>query len=71
MLEQGVSADQFYRFMIDFGIQDNNDAQQVLNQLIATEASSNPSSRLWTINEADDLLELLKSPEKSKKRAPL
>jgi hypothetical protein len=70
LLDQGVSADQFLSFATDYGIQDESYIQEVLNQLVAKE--TNPTTpRAWTPNDADNLLELLKSPEKTPNRPVL
>ncbi|XP_053403134.1 zinc finger protein 761-like [Mercenaria mercenaria] len=65
LLEQNVSSDQFYGFMIDYGLQEEPFVQEVLQQLIEDEAPSIQTLYpQWTEEDADNLLNMLKSPEK-------
>ena len=68
LLDEGVSAEQFSSFAVDNGISDLPEIQETLQELILREVD--PSTpRPWTSSDTDDLLEFLKSPEKS--RPPL
>ena len=68
LLEECVSEEQLLRFATDYGIQDHPELQEALNQLLLQETSAaTPPS--WTSAKADELLEFLKSPEKT--RPPL
>jgi len=70
MVDGGVSADQFLNFVTVYGIQDDSYIQEILNELVAKE-TTHTSPRAWTADDADDLLDMLKSPDKTQDRPPL
>lgn len=66
--EQCVSAEHLLICATDLGIQDHPEIQEAINQILLQESSATTPPH-WTVTEADDLLDFLKSPEKT--RTPL
>ena len=63
MVQEGVSAEDLHAFVVQYGIQDHPFMQDVLRELLIWESTQSPSSSLsWSEDQADDLLEMLKSP---------
>ena len=72
MLDESVSAKEFITFMSNYDIQDHPYIQDIFSQLLMRETSQYPASpRDGSVEEADNLLEMLKSPAKAPARAPL
>ena len=62
-VQMSVTSDQFYEYACTTGIQDDPFVREVLHHLFVQETINAPiPTPEWIEEEADDLLELLKSP---------
>ena len=65
LLEEGATADQFLTFANDYDIHDDPFVQEAFNELLANEVSRNRASpQPWSVDDANELLDFLKSPAK-------
>ena len=64
MLAEGVTAKEFYSFYENMGMQDHPYITEILHQMLVEETVPNAGSPFseWSVEDADRLLEVLKSP---------
>ena len=62
MTRAGVSVDDFHQFIIDFRLQDDQFVREVFEQLMIEPMNSDTPLPVWEEEDADLLLDTLKSP---------